>query len=111
MRPTMQQCPVALTAALIGNKWKLLILRDLLTGPKRFGELHKNLAGISQKVLTENLRGMERDGLVTRTVHAQVPPRVDYALSALGQSLEPVIEAMKDWGLAYGRQRGIVFSE
>lgn len=107
----MQQCPVALTAALIGNKWKLLILRDLLTGPKRFGALRKNLAGISQKVLTENLRGMERDGLVTRTVHAQVPPRVDYALSALGQSLEPVIEAMKDWGLAYGRQRGIVFSE
>lgn len=107
----MQQCPVALTAALIGNKWKLLILRDLLTGPKRFGALRKNLAGISQKVLTENLRGMERDGLVTRTVHAQVPPRVDYALSALGQSLEPVIEAMKAWGLAYGRQRGIVFSE
>ncbi|MDR1612178.1 MAG: helix-turn-helix transcriptional regulator [Planctomycetota bacterium] len=94
-------CPVATTVEIIGSKWKLLILRDILAGPKRFGELRKSLGGISQKVLTDSLRTMERDGIVTRTVYPEVPPRVEYALSELGESMRPIIYAMENWGLEY----------
>lgn len=94
-------CPVATTVNLIGNKWKLLIIRNLLGGTKRFGELRKNLDGISQRVLTENLRALENDGLLTRQVFAEVPPRVEYSLNKTGLSLLPVITAMADWGTAY----------
>lgn len=94
-------CPVATTVQLIGSKWKLLIMRNLLARPWRFNELHNSLEGISQKVLTESLRSMEADGIITRTVYAEVPPRVEYALSELGESLQPVIEAMEIWGDNY----------
>lgn len=94
-------CPVATTVGLIGNKWKLLIVRDLLGGEKRFGELRKGLPGISQKVLTDNLRSMEDDGILVRTVYAEVPPRVEYKLSELGNSLKPIMDAMAKWGTAY----------
>jgi DNA-binding HxlR family transcriptional regulator len=94
-------CPVATTVNLIGNKWKILILRDLLTGTKRFGELRKSVAGISQKVLTDNLRSFEEDGIVLRKIYAEVPPRVEYSLSELGESLRPIIEVMEKWGKAY----------
>lgn len=99
-------CPVSTTVDLIGNKWKLLILRDVLTGPKRFGELRKSLDGISQKVLTDSLRGMEQDGLLTRTVYAEVPPRVEYSLSGLGETLQPIIGAMESWGKEYRAMAG-----
>lgn len=95
------ECPVAATVQLIGNKWKLLIIRNLLDRPWRFNELHKNLGGISQKVLTDSLRQMEADGLITRTVYAEVPPRVEYALSELGETLKPILDAMKAWGESY----------
>lgn len=94
-------CPVATTISLIGNKWKLLIIRDLLGGTKRFGELRKSLSGISQRVLTENLRELEGDGLLDRKVYAEVPPRVEYSLNKTGLSLRPVIETMADWGTRY----------
>lgn len=94
-------CPVTTTVSLIGNKWKLLILRDILTGPKRFGELRKSLDGISQKVLTDSLRGMEHDGILTRTVYPEVPPRVEYSLSELGETMRPIISAMEIWGKRY----------
>ena len=94
-------CPVATTVGLIGNKWKLLILRDILTGPKRFGELRKSLEGISQKVLTDSLRDMEKDGILTRTVFAEVPPRVEYSLSDLGETMRPIIAAMESFGIEY----------
>ncbi len=94
-------CPVATTVGLIGNKWKLLILRDLLGGTKRFGELRKSVTGISQKVLTDNLRSMEDDGLLVRTVYAQVPPRVEYKLSELGNTLRPIVDSMEVWGKGY----------
>ncbi len=84
-------CPVATTVQLIESKWKLLIMRSLLARPWRFNELQKDLDGISQKVLTENLRSMEADGIVTRTVYAEVPPRVAYSLSELGESMRPII--------------------
>ena len=105
----MPACPVATTVALIGSKWKLLILRDLLVRPWRFNELKKDLEGISQKVLTDSLRYMEEDGIVTRTVYPEVPPRVEYALSGLGESMRPIISAMEQWGLGYQekvRRRG-----
>ncbi|MDR2258843.1 MAG: helix-turn-helix transcriptional regulator [Treponema sp.] len=86
---------------MIGNKWKLLILRDLLAGTKRFGELRKSVAGISQKVLTDNLRSLEEDGIVVRKIYAEVPPRVEYSLSDVGETLRPIIEIMKKWGTAY----------
>ncbi len=98
------ECPVAATVHLIGNKWKLLIIRNLLDRPWRFNELHKSLDGISQKVLTDSLRQMEADGLITRTVYAEVPPRVEYALSELGETLRPVLDAMKAWGENYKRK-------
>ena len=94
-------CPVATTISLIGNKWKLLIVRDLLGGTKRFGELRKSLTGISQRVLTENLRNLESDGLLDRRVYAEVPPRVEYSLNKAGLSLRPVIMAMAEWGTKY----------
>lgn len=101
----MPACPVATTVALIGSKWKLLILRNLMARPWRFNELRKDLAGISQKVLTDSLRSLEEDGLVTRTIYAEVPPRVEYALSDLGESMRPIIQAMQEWGLYYQGQR------
>ena len=95
------ECPVATIVQLIGNKWKLLIIRNLLVRPWRFNELQKNLDGISQKVLTDSLRSMETDGIITRTVYPEVPPRVEYALSELGESLKPILDAMKVWGESY----------
>ncbi len=97
----LPECPVATTVALIGSKWKLLIIRNLLVRPWRFNELKKDLDGISQKVLTDSLRSMEADGLITRTVFPEVPPRVEYALSDLGQSLKPILDSMVEWGNAY----------
>ena len=100
----MPACPVATTVALIGSKWKLLILRNLLARPWRFNELRKDLDGISQKVLTDSLRALEADGLVIRTVYPEVPPRVEYSLSELGDSMRPIINAMQEWGLAYQKR-------
>ena len=97
----MPACPVATTVELIGSKWKLLIIRNLLVRPWRFNELKKDLAGISQKVLTDNLRSLEADGIITRTVYPEVPPRVEYALSELGETLRPILDSMEVWGLAY----------
>lgn len=97
-------CPVETTLTLIGDKWKVLILRDLLPGKKRFGELKKSIGTVSQKVLTAQLRAMEESGLVTRTVYAEVPPRVEYALTDLGQSLKPILDAMWSWGENYKTQ-------
>lgn len=97
----MPACPVATTVQLIGSKWKLLILRNLLARPWRFNELRKSLEGISQKVFTDSLRSMEEDGLVTRTVYPEVPPRVEYSLSPLGESMRPIIQAMEQWGAQY----------
>ncbi len=97
----LPECPVATTVQLIGNKWKLLILRNLLVRPWRFNELMKSLEGISQKVLTDSLRSMESDGIITRTVYPEVPPRVEYALSELGESMRPILDAMQAWGTEY----------
>lgn len=97
----LPDCPVATTVSLIGSKWKLLIMRNLLVRPWRFNELKKNLEGISQKVLTDSLRSMEEDGIITRTVFPEVPPRVEYALSELGESMRPIINSMEDWGTEY----------
>lgn len=102
----LPRCPVETTAQLIGSKWRLLILRDLLEGSKRFGELRRSVGSISQKVLTSNLREMEEKGLVVRRVYPEVPPRVEYGLTELGQSLRPIIDAMWAWGEGYrGRAR------
>ena len=100
----MPACPVATTVQLIGSKWKLLIMRNLLQRPWRFIELRKYLEGISQKVLTDSLRSMEEDGIITRTVYPEVPPRVEYALSALGESMRPIMDAMEVWGNNYKNQ-------
>lgn len=100
----LPECPVATTVQLIGSKWKLLILRNLLQRPWRFNELKKSLEGISQKVLTDSLRSMEADGIITRTVYPEVPPRVEYALNDLGQSMRPIIRAMEEWGTSYKKQ-------
>ena len=97
----LPECPVATTVQLIGSKWKLLILRNLLVRPWRFNELRKGLDGISQKVLTDSLRSMEEDGIITRTVYPEVPPRVEYALSELGESMRPIIKSMEDFGNYY----------
>lgn len=94
-------CPVETTLTLIGNKWQVLILRDLLPGTKRFGELKKSLGAVSQKVLTAQLRDMEADGLVIRTVFPEVPPRVEYSLTDLGMSLQPVLDSLSNWGESY----------
>ncbi len=97
----MPACPVATTVQMIGSKWKLLIMRNLLVRPWRFNELKKDLEGISQKVLTDSLRSMEDDGIVIRTVYPEVPPRVEYSLSELGESMRPIMASMEQWGLAY----------
>ena len=100
----MPACPVATTVQLIGSKWKLLILRDLLSRPWRFNELRRDLEGVSQKVLTDSLRALEADGIVRRTVYPEVPPRVEYSLTELGRSLQPILDAMKDCGEQYKAQ-------
>ena len=102
----LPECPVATTVQLIGSKWKLLIMRNLLERPWRFNELKKNLEGISQKVLTDSLRSMEDDGIITRTVYPEVPPRVEYALSETGESMRPILNAMYDWGTNYKKSLG-----
>lgn len=103
MEPIKQlpACPVETTLMLIGDKWKVLILRDLLPGTKRFGELKKSIGSVSQKVLTTQLRDMEAKGLVSRKVYAEVPPRVEYSLTDLGRSLSPILKAMAEWGEYY----------
>ncbi len=105
----LPECPVATTLQLIGNKWKILILRDLMARPWRFNEMVRSIPGISRKVLTDNLRALENDGIITRTVFPEVPPRVEYALSELGESMRPIIKAMEVWGTGYQkkvRERG-----
>ena len=100
----LQACPVATTVQMIGSKWKLLIMRNLLVRPWRFNERKKGLEGISQKVLTDSLRSMEADGIITRTVYPEVPPRVEYALSELGKSMRPIMKAMEIWGAKYKKR-------
>ena len=99
-------CPVETTLMLIGDKWKVLILRDLMPGTKRFGELKKSIGSVSQKVLTAQLRDMDAKGLVSRKVHAEVPPRVEDSLTELGKSLNPILDAMRTWGENYKAQKG-----
>lgn len=101
VKKELPECPVETTLSLVGNKWVVLILRDLFTGTKRFGELKKSLAPISQKVLTQQLRAMEANGVVHRKVYAEVPPRVEYSLTELGLSLEPIVMSMREWGIWY----------
>lgn len=98
----LPECPVATTVQLIGNKWKLLILRNLIyNGKQRFTDFAKSIPGISKKVLTDNLRFLESDGLIEREVFAEVPPRVEYSLSEIGKTLKPVLDALSDWGTDY----------
>ena len=99
-------CPVETTLTLIGDKWKVLILRDLMPGTKRFGELKKSIGNVSQKVLTAQLRAMEENGFVHRQVYAEVPPRVEYSLTDLGRSLKPILDSMWAWGEGYHQQQG-----
>ncbi len=99
-------CPVETTLTLIGDKWKVLILRDLMPGTKRFGELKKSIGTVTQKVLTQQLRAMEESGLLTRKVYAEVPPRVEYTLTGTGRSLKPILDAMVSWGESYKRENG-----
>ncbi|WP_303251425.1 helix-turn-helix domain-containing protein [uncultured Senegalimassilia sp.] len=94
-------CPVATTLMLIGNKWKIFIIQQLMDRPFRFSELRRAIPGISEKVLTDNLRAMEKDGIITRTVFPEVPPRTEYALSELGNTMRPIIESMATWGTGY----------
>lgn len=98
---TLPACPVETTLTLISDKWKVLIIRDLLPGTKRFGELKKSIGSVSQKVLTSQLRQMEKSGLLTRKVYPEVPPKVEYSLTELGCSLKPILDAMGDWGEEY----------
>ena len=100
----LPECPVATSVSVFGSKWKLLIIRNLLERPWRFNELKKSLDGISQKVLTDSLRTMEDDGIITRTVYPEVPPRVEYSLSKLGESMRPILDAMKQWGTEYKKE-------
>lgn len=100
-KENMPACPVATTVALIGSKWKILIMRNLLMRPWRFNELRKDLEGISHKVLSDSLRSMEEDGLIVRTAYPEVPPRVEYSLSKLGESMRPIMDAMEAWGTEY----------
>ena len=100
-------CPVETTLTLISSKWKVLIVRDLLAGTKRFGELRRSVGNVSQKVLTAQLREMEEDGLVDRKVYPEVPPRVEYSLTELGRSLEPVLSALWTWGEGYKAQSSL----
>lgn len=105
IKEELPACPVATTVQMIGSKWKLLIMRNLLQRPWRFNELKKDLEGISQKVLTDSLRSMETDGIITRTVYPEVPPRVEYALSDLGESMRPIMDAMEIWGTEYKKSK------
>jgi len=97
-RFNLPACPVETALMMMGDRWKVLIVRNLLTGTKRFGELKKGLDGISQKVLTDHLRIMEENGLINRKIYAEVPPKVEYSLTPLGQSLKPILDAMWKWG-------------
>lgn len=105
-KPHLPACPVETTLTLISNRWRVLILRDLMDGPRRFGELKRSIGAITQKVLTANLRAMEECGLVTRTVFPEVPPRVEYELTDLGYSLKPILDSMREWGDGYRRNCG-----
>lgn len=100
-KENLPECPVATTVWLIGSKWKLLILKELFSGTKRYNELRKSLPGISQKVLTATLKSMVEDGIVIRTAYPEFPPRVEYSLSPLGKTIRPVIKAMEQWGREY----------
>ncbi len=102
-----QECPVEITLALLGNKWKVLILRELFKGTRRFGELARGVPGVSQKMLTQKLRQMEGDNLVKRKVYAEVPPRVEYSLTEIGRSLSPILNAMHKWGSSYKMVTGV----
>lgn len=102
MKAKETSCPAEFTLSMIGGRWKIPLIFHLLAGPKRFSELARALRGVTQKMLTQQLREMERDGLVERKVYAQVPPRVEYALTPLGRSLQPVVDAMCQWGEAHG---------
>ncbi len=104
MEKELPACPVETTLMLISDRWKVLIIRDLLDGVKRFGELKKSIGGVSQKVLTANLRSMEECGLLTRKVYAEVPPKVEYTLTETGYSLKPVLDAMTEWGTEYKKK-------
>lgn len=106
MKKEMPACPVETTLMLISDRWKVLIIRDLLDGTKRFGELKRSVGNISQKVLTANLRAMEESGLLTRKVYPEVPPRVEYTLTETGYSLKPILDAMKEWGTNYKNRVG-----
>lgn len=106
MKKELPACPVETTLLVIGDKWKVLILRDLIEGTKRFGELKKSIGSISQKVLTQQLREMEEDGLVNRKVYAEVPPRVEYSLTEQGISLKPILDSMWTWGEQYKQKIG-----
>ena len=106
MKKEMPACPVETTLMLISDRWKVLIIRDLLDGTKRFGELKRSVGNISQKVLTVNLRAMEESGLLTRKVYPEVPPRVEYTLTETGYSLKPILDAMKEWGTNYKNSVG-----
>ena len=101
MKRELPACSVETTLMLISDRWKVLIIRDLMDGTKRFGELKKSIGSISQKVLTSNLRSMEESGLLTRKVYAEVPPRVEYTLTETGYSLKPILDSMVEWGKAY----------
>ena len=102
-KTNLPECPVATTVQIIGSKWKLLILRNLLARPWRFNELKRSLGGVSQKVLTDALRALEADGIVIRTAYPEVPPRVEYALTELGETLRPILKTMERWGMDYKR--------
>lgn len=105
-KPSLPACSVETTLTLISNRWRVLILRDLMGGPRRFNELKKSVGAITQKVLTANLRAMEESGLLTRTVFPEVPPRVEYELTDLGYSLKPILDSMREWGDGYKRNCG-----
>lgn len=104
MEKSLPACPVETTLMLISDRWKVLIIRDLLEGTRRFGELKKSIGSVSQKVLTANLRSMEEDGLLTRKVYPEVPPRVEYTLTETGYSLKPILDAMLSWGTEYKKK-------
>ena len=106
MEKNLPVCPVETTLMLIGDRWKVLIIRDLLGGTKRFGELKRSVGNISQKVLTANLRAMEESGLLSRKVYPEVPPRVEYTLTETGYSLKPILDAMLEWGAEYKQKNG-----